>query len=325
MRGRRHDAGRTPARVTAKAFFALGLLALTAPGLVGATDDGDKRAFPGPLLPFVDAASLAAAMTPADAPKSGSQAVAAPAVEIPGSLRFWRRGADDVLHFVRAPARWERAQWQRFGLGLAAVGLSIAVLDEPLRDAVSPRPDRNSLLDRADRLGERRSTHILMAGFYGYGWLQDDERAKAVAVDSFFASVIAGGLVTSKLKRAFGRDRPYLGGDAHRFDAFDGRSQDQRAFPSGHSTEAFAVAGVIATHYADSPAVVWSAYSLAALTGLSRMKKDQHWASDVLAGAMIGGGIGRMVARHNTAQRAAGLSLVLGEEGPMLAYSREWR
>jgi membrane-associated phospholipid phosphatase len=325
MRGRQRDAGRTAARVAARAWFALGLLALLAPGLGAARDSGKATAFPGPLLPFVDAVSLTAAMAPADASPADPRAAAAPAVEIAGSLRFWRRGADDVLHFVRAPARWERAQWQRFGLGLAAVGLSIAVFDEPLRDAVSPRADRNSLLDRADRLGERKSTHLLMAGFYGYGWLQDDERAKAVAVDSFFATVIAGGLVTSKLKRAFGRDRPYLGGDAHRFDAFGGRSQDQRAFPSGHSTEAFAVAGVIATHYADSPAVVWSAYSLAALTGLSRMKKDQHWASDVLAGAMIGGGIGRMVARHNTAQRAAGLSLVLGDEGPMLAYSHTWR
>jgi membrane-associated phospholipid phosphatase len=284
-----------------------------------------EQPFPGPLLRYLDAPTLAALAADEAAPPPAARAAAAPTVEIPLSPRFWRRGVDDVVQLATAPARWEAPQWQRFGLGLAAVGLTIAVLDEPIRDAIDPRPDRNSLIDRVDRLGERRTSHLLMAGFYGYGLLQDDVRAKAVAVDALYATVIANGLVTSKLKRAFGRDRPYLGGDAHAFDAFGGREQDQRAFPSGHTTEAFAVAGVIATHYADSPAVVWTAYGLAALNGVSRMKKDQHWASDVLAGAMIGGGIGRMVARHNQREREAELALAYGEDGPLLVYQRRWR
>jgi len=320
---RQHILAESAACAVRRHRWGLGLLVVllvAAPGHASPS----PQAYAGPLVSLLDPSTLAAVTAPEAAPPPRDAAVAPP-VEVPFSLGFWRRGADNVVQLATAPARWEAPQWQRFGLGIAAVGVTIAVLDEPIRDAIDPRPDRNSLIDRVDRLGERRTSHILMAGFYGYGWLQGDERAKAVAVDALYATAIANGLVTSKLKRAFGRDRPYLGGDAHAFDAFAGREQDQRAFPSGHTTEAFAVAGVIATHYADTPAVGWTAYGLAALNGFSRMKKDQHWASDVLAGAMIGGGIGRMVARHNTSQRSAGLSLVQGEDGPMLAYSGTWR
>lgn len=300
------------------------LLCGLAPASPASPQHAGVAPYAGPRMPYLDAATVAALDAADVAPVDAARAPA-PAVEVPFSPRFFRRGVDNVVQLATAPTRWEASPWRRFGLGVAAVGVTIAVLDEPIRDAINPRPDRGSLIDRVDRLGERRTSHLLMAGLYGYGLLREDERAKAVALDVLYATVIANGLVTSRLKRAFGRDRPYLGGDAHAFDAFDGRDQDQRAFPSGHATEAFAVAGVIATHYADTPAVIWTAYGLAALNGLSRMKKDQHWASDVLAGAMIGGGIGRMVARHNLRERDADLTVAYGEDGPMLIYERRWR
>lgn len=280
-----------------------------------------QAAWLGPLMRWLPAPTASADLAGLDLARSAD----IPAeVETPGSSRFFRQGGRLIWHLASSPSRMDRSDWQWAGWGALAVAATVAVLDEPLRDVVDPTPDGNSLVHRADTFGERSTTHLLVAGFYGWGWWQDDERAKAVGVDAFLSAVIAGGLVTSKLKKAFGRDRPYLEGDAHAFDAFAGNDQDQRAFPSGHSTEAFAVASVIATHYEEQPAVVWTAFGLAALTGLSRMRKDQHWASDVLAGSLIGWTIGRSVVRFNTAQREQAVALSWDQGGPALSFSRRW-
>ncbi|WP_248206848.1 phosphatase PAP2 family protein [Pseudomarimonas salicorniae] len=280
-----------------------------------------EAAWRGPLMPYLPAMG-AASDVPVNEPAPG--AAEHPEVELPGSPRFFRQGGRLLWHLASTPARMDARDWRRAGLGVLAIAATVAVLDEPIRDAVDPTPGGHSLLHRADRLGERSTTHLLAAGFYGWGWWQEDERAKAVGVDAFVSAVIAGGLVTSKLKKAFGRARPFLDGDSGDFNAFGGDAQSRRAFPSGHSTEAFAVASVIASHYEDRPAVVWSAYGLAALTGLSRMRKDQHWASDVLAGSLIGYGIGKAVVRFNTAQREQAVALRWQGDAPALVVEARW-
>jgi len=61
------------------------------------------------------------------------------------------------------------------------------------------------------------------------------------------------------------------------------------------------VASVIASHY-DQRWVGVSAYGIAALVGYARMTDDAHYLSDVVAGAVIGTTIGKLVVRTN--QRA---------------------
>jgi membrane-associated phospholipid phosphatase len=93
------------------------------------------------------------------------------------------------------------------------------------------------------------------------------------------AAVAAGGL-----KFLVGRYRPYESpGDPSRFDALSSRS----AFPSGHTTIAFSLAAGIdrETRAQWIPFVV---YPAAAISGWSRLRDNKHWASDVLAGAVIG-------------------------------------
>ena len=60
------------------------------------------------------------------------------------------------------------------------------------------------------------------------------------------------------------------------------------AFPSGHTSTAFAIASVFAIQYSDKLAVPVIAYSLAGLVGISRMTEHTHWASDVFVGAWAG-------------------------------------
>ncbi|MFC1769993.1 phosphatase PAP2 family protein, partial [Nitrospirota bacterium] len=57
---------------------------------------------------------------------------------------------------------------------------------------------------------------------------------------------------------------------------------------SGHSSAAFSVMTVFAHQYRDTKWVPYAAYGTAALTALSRVHDDKHWASDVLFGGAVG-------------------------------------
>lgn len=110
-------------------------------------------------------------------------------------------------------------------------------------------------------------------------------------------SVLAALLTTQVLKRAIGRARPHVVGDSIPYDVSFLRrfraGQDYRSFPSGHSAAAFAAATSIAIETSRrSPThrryVGPTAYTIATLAGLARIYHDKHWATDVVAGAIIG-------------------------------------
>ncbi|MEO8087851.1 MAG: phosphatase PAP2 family protein [Bacteroidota bacterium] len=72
------------------------------------------------------------------------------------------------------------------------------------------------------------------------------------------------------------------------------------AFPSGHTSTAFAIASVFAMQYSDRPAIPIIAYSLAGLVGVSRMIEHTHWASDVFVGAWAGYLCAKQVVHHHS-------------------------
>lgn len=64
---------------------------------------------------------------------------------------------------------------------------------------------------------------------------------------------------------------------------------DRRSFPSGHTATAFVAAEFMRQEFQDiSPWYGYVGYSLAGATGALRMMNNQHWLSDVLAGAGVG-------------------------------------
>jgi membrane-associated phospholipid phosphatase len=67
-------------------------------------------------------------------------------------------------------------------------------------------------------------------------------------------------------------------------------------WPSGHTANAFAGAATIAEIYQDHIALQIAVYSYAAIIGLG-VSLNVHWASDVLAGALIGYAVGKTVGR----------------------------
>ncbi len=70
-------------------------------------------------------------------------------------------------------------------------------------------------------------------------------------------------------------------------------------FPSGHTVAAFSIATIFAERYRRHRWVPWVAYGLATLVGFSRITLQDHFPSDVFAGAALGFTISHFVVlRH---------------------------
>lgn len=106
------------------------------------------------------------------------------------------------------------------------------------------------------------------------------------------AIFLAGGhiindIVTNQFKITFQRHRPNTGDPYNTFD-WRGGPKINLSFISSHTSNAFTTATAFATVYSDSKWIPAVAYSAASLVGLCRIYNNDHWASDVLAGAAVG-------------------------------------
>ncbi|MDD5057777.1 MAG: phosphatase PAP2 family protein [Sideroxydans sp.] len=210
---------------------------------------------------------------------------------------------DDMKHVVTAPARWDEADWRKVGwTSLAVLGTAV-VIDRPWRDEMRRHTGSDPFI-QVERFGSQYAP-VVLGGFYLAGIAGDNQNAVEVAQDGLAASIIASGLVSTTIKLTVGRSRPRDNvGIAH----FRPLSDPNASFPSGHTTEAFALASVISSHY-DEAWVGYTAYSVAGLVGVARTYHDAHFASDVLLGAVIGTLVGNSVVAHNKSLRSNKLSL----------------
>jgi len=220
----------------------------------------------------------------------------------------------DALAVATAPSDWGRQEWLAAGLGLAAVAGTALLLDRPVR--VFARDHRNPGADRVALQVERFGgdySFAIVGGFYAYGKLMGREEAARTGVEALEASLITSGL-NSVVKRAVGRSRPSAEEGPFQFRPF-GTGQ---SLPSGHTAQAFTVAAVIAEHYPE-PWVRWVVYGTATLVGAARIQQDVHYASDVVAGALLGSLVGHAVVRLNRARRA-GMKVTVAPEFGAYGY-----
>ena len=153
-------------------------------------------------------------------------------------------------------------------------------------------------------------------------------------------AVVVGSLASQVIRGPLGRSRPHVSNytDQYDFKPFKGfRDFDHRAFPSIHTASAFAVATVYTLETRRrNPRATWVvapiAYTLAAGPAVSRMYTGQHWASDILGGAIMGTFAGMKVVRYNHDVRpdnrvnrfflgARNVQIGLGAEAASFAYS----
>jgi len=135
----------------------------------------------------------------------------------------------------------------------------------------------------------------LMGAFFVYGMIKDSPKEIRVSLNAAKAFVLTVAF-TYSIKYLTQRHRPGQDNPANP-NLWEGpfSSFKYDAFPSGHTSTAFAVATVFASEYKDKIWVPVLAYTLASGTALSRIYDDKHWASDVFFGAALGYGIGKLV------------------------------
>jgi membrane-associated phospholipid phosphatase len=253
---------------------------------------------PERLLSFALALFLPVAATAEGARPAADPAP--PAAESPGSGDVPLSGLPalflkDAVGVLGAPLHWQGYDWLRFGAASAVLAPVAAWTDGPARNAVAKI--HSSSLDDVTRVFEpfgAEYSYAILGGFAVFGLVFHDSKARSVAVDGLAASLLASGIITPALKFTIGRARPYQEEGPHHFDPFSGGA----SLPSGHATQAFAVASVIAGHYRQW--WVWTAaYGTASLVAFSRVYHDAHWTADVLAGAFIGTAVGWSVVKLN--------------------------
>lgn len=203
----------------------------------------------------------------------------------------------DTGHVLTSPLRWGGREWILFSASTAAV-LALTRADAAVSDAARDHGSTLGFLgDNLEGLGDGRS-FLLLGGFYLAGAIGHDSKAKNVFFDGLSASLIASGMITPVLSSLVGRERPTENQGAYAFHPFEGRS-----FPSGHTTQAFAVASVIATSY-DQLWVKVAAYGAAAVTAYVRVQRGKHFPTDVVVAAAIGTTVGRSVVHFNRKLRS---------------------
>jgi len=205
----------------------------------------------------------------------------------------------DFSKVLVSPIHWKGTDIDRL---IAASGVTLLFfgLDHGIRQWAEKHDtfNSNNFSLTVTRMGEGPFLLGLMATMYVGGEAFKEDSLRRTALMSLESYAIGGAIVLG-LKLILGRHRPLTGNGPLDFDFFSFKTTNStHSFPSGHSISAFSVASVIAGQ-SDSIIVGAVSYGLASLVAISRINNNQHWASDVVVGSLLGYFIGKEVLALN--------------------------
>lgn len=171
-------------------------------------------------------------------------------------------------------------------VGSAATGVA-AVLDDDIRDHLSSTRRARVLGEVGNFLANPVTIGAVSGGLWLSSYLTQNEKFQAMGF-SLAQGYVVNTTMTQAMKTATQRERP--------------NGEGSRSFPSGHASDSFMLATVISHYY---PKAWIPAYVTASLIGVSRLEKNKHYLSDILAGATLGYLVGRTVVGNTDALRRA--------------------
>ncbi len=128
--------------------------------------------------------------------------------------------------------------------------------------------------------------------------LAADDRTLAGAGSAAIQALAVAVVATGVLKLAVGRAYPGEEEGATAFHPFQRLDLPVLpAWPSGHTSACVSVAAALTAYYPDQVWIPLVGYPLALGIGFGLIDGDHHWASDVVAGGLIGHAIGYSIGR----------------------------
>ncbi len=225
----------------------------------------------------------------------------------------------DTRTIFLSPYHWSGKDWWAVSGVVITTGL-LSTQDLTVRNYI--HNNKVTFIDNLQKYGlERWGSGMYsmpaMALLYSYGAIAKNDRAKKTSLLAVKGYLVSG-LIITPIKHIFHRHRPFQTNSNPDPYIFDGPFSHPKqihsiagiiqglkdevsytSFPSGHTNSVFTVATILATEYKDKPIIPIVAYSIATLTGLSRMEADKHWLSDVFFGASLGYFMGKMICNTN--------------------------
>ncbi len=209
---------------------------------------------------------------------------------------YWKSYFSDTKDVLLSPLRWKPKQWMAAGL---VVGGATLLFNYDSDIATFFRKRQSGWGDKISRYGLEPwgggvYSVSVFALFYGQGLIWNNRRSQKVALLGVKAYVFAS-LAVQVPKFLLNRHRPSRDNPL-KDGVLEGPSTNlYKSFPSGHTTIAFAIATVLASEYSNTVWVPVLSYTMASLSGISRIYDYEHWASDVFFGAALGYAIGKFV------------------------------
>ena len=208
-------------------------------------------------------------------------------------------GINDVISIATSPARWDSTDFIKFPLILLGT-YTLMVSDELTHKWISDdgRAKPTPLMDFGTYFGESVVSQLAALGFGLYGVAFNDDEFLQIGLEIYESYFIANN-INSIMKRTFGRTRPYENKGPYEFNPFSSGNNPAHSFPSGHSTLAFSLSSVIASHTKNTLLKILI-YTPAVITAISRVYNNKHWLSDVFMGSAVGYLVGSyLVSRHS--------------------------
>jgi membrane-associated phospholipid phosphatase len=147
---------------------------------------------------------------------------------------------------------------------------------------------KRSTRDQVERIGYRYgkplSPILLTATTYVIGTRSKDRWWHETAL-RLAATSIATGILQTSMKYLIGRARPYLNEGNLKFKPFS-KSHGYQSFLSGHTAVSLGMSMVMIERVRHASGDIFF-YTLAIVTGLSRLYSNAHWLSDVWTGVWL--------------------------------------
>jgi membrane-associated phospholipid phosphatase len=225
-------------------------------------------------------------------------------------------------------------------IGAVAATGALALLDERAarwarRPSVQGDSARHDLVSAVTVINEQ-PLGIAAVGTFAVGRLAGWKTAADVGLH-WSESLFATQAISSAIRVATSRARPRAYPDnAFIFKPGRGlKNFDHRSFPSLHAAVAFSTAASLSEEIrhrnrAASRYATPLLYTAAAVPGLTRIYLDQHWVSDVFAGALLGTFVGVRTTRylHNHRTRLdrvlLGATLAPTTQGALVSWQRKF-